>query len=39
LVSPLRSEIPPHPYVQPFREHVSGLSYDGRTISLEIMYD
>ena len=34
--NPLRSEIPPHPYVITFKDNISDISYDGQNINLQI---
>ncbi len=35
---PLRSDIPPHPYLLPFKDNIGNISYDGENINLEILY-
>jgi hypothetical protein len=37
--NPIRSELPPHPYLLPFKENMQDLSYDGTSINLEIFYE
>ena len=37
--NPIRSDIPPHPYLLPFKENIQDLSYDGANINLEIFYE
>jgi len=37
--NPIRSELPQHPYVLPFKENVQDLSYDGNSINLTIFYE
>ena len=39
VTNPIRSEIPPHPYILPFKENIQDLSYDGTSINLEILYE
>lgn len=36
--SPLRSKIPPHPYLSPFKEHIQNISYNGKNINLDLYY-
>lgn len=38
VTNPIRSEIPPHPYVTPFKDYIQDISYDGKSISLVILY-
>jgi hypothetical protein len=38
ITNPIRSDIPPHPYLLPFKENIQGLSYDGSFINLKIVY-
>ena len=35
---PIRSEIPPHPYVLPFKDNIRDLSYDGQAINIAVAY-
>ena len=35
---PIRSEIPSHPYILPFRDNIRDLSYDGNNINISIVY-
>jgi hypothetical protein len=39
VTNPIRSEIPPHPYLLPFKENIQDLSCDGKNINLEILYE
>jgi hypothetical protein len=34
----MRTEIPPHPYMLPFRNNIQNISYDGRNIILTLSY-
>jgi len=36
ISDPIRSEIPPHPYLSPFKDYVQGIGYDGQAIYLLI---
>lgn len=36
--NPLRSALPPHPYLQAFRASISDIRYDGSHISLVLVY-
>ena len=38
ISNPIRSELPPHPYLLPFRENIQDISYDGSFINLKIVY-
>jgi hypothetical protein len=37
--NPLRSKIPPHPYVIAFKDNIRGISYDGQNINLHIAFE
>jgi hypothetical protein len=39
VANPIRAELPPHPYLIPFRNNVQDLSYDGKNINLTISYE
>jgi hypothetical protein len=39
ITNPIRAELPPHPYLIPFRNNVQDLSYDGKNINLIISYE
>jgi hypothetical protein len=39
ITNPIRSELPQHPYVLPFKENIQDLSYDGKSINLGIYYE
>ena len=34
----VRSDLPPHPYLTPLRDHLADIIYDGRTIKLLVVY-
>ena len=38
ITNPIRADIPPHPYLLPFKNNIQGLSYDGTTISVALSY-
>ena len=38
-INPVRSEIPPQPYLLPFKENIQDLSCDGKNIYLETLYE
>jgi hypothetical protein len=38
VTNPIRSELPPHPYIIPFKNNIQDLSYDGKYINLAISY-
>ncbi|MEH6593200.1 MAG: hypothetical protein V7746_23215 [Halioglobus sp.] len=37
--NPIRTDIPPHPYLLPFKDNIQDVSYDGVNINLEIIYE
>lgn len=37
--NPLQADIPPHPYIVPFKDNIRDISYDGKTITLHISYE
>lgn len=39
VTNPIRAELPPHPYLVPFKNNITDLSYDGRVINLAISYE
>jgi hypothetical protein len=39
VTNPIRAELPPHPYLIPFKNNIQGLSYDGTSINLTISYE
>jgi hypothetical protein len=39
VTNPLRADIPPHPYVLPFRNNIRSLAYDGKNIILTLSYE
>ena len=39
VTNPIRSEIPPHAYLYPFRDYIQDISYDGTNINLKILYE
>lgn len=38
VTDPLRSVLPPHPYLIPFRNNIQDLSYDGKHITVTLSY-
>jgi hypothetical protein len=38
ITDPMRSALPPHPYLLPFREHIQDLSYNGENIVISVNY-
>lgn len=38
VTNPIRSPLPPHPYLLPFKRNIRDLSYDGKNITLVIRY-
>jgi len=39
VTNPIRADVPPHPYLMPFKNNIQGLSYDGKNISLTLSYE
>ncbi|MEH6634420.1 MAG: hypothetical protein V7700_02830 [Halioglobus sp.] len=39
VTNPIRSEIPPHAYIYPFRDYIQDVSYNGKNINLKILYE
>jgi len=39
VTNPIRTELPPHPYILPFKNNIQDLSYDGKVINLAISYE
>lgn len=39
VTNPIRSPLPPHPYLLPIRNNIRDLSYDGKNITLTLAYE
>ena len=39
VVNPIRSDLPPHPYLLPFQKNIEDVSYDEKYINLELLYE
>lgn len=39
VTNPIRAELPPHPYLIPFKNNIQDLTYDGKNINLTISYE
>ena len=39
VTDPMQSEIPPHPYLSPFKDYLQNISYDGKSIYLQLNTD
>ncbi len=39
ITNPVRADLPPHPYLLPFRDNLAEIRYDGKTIDLVLVYD
>lgn len=39
VTNPIRAELPPHPYLLPFRNNIQDLAYDGKSINLTVSYE
>lgn len=39
LLNPIRADIPPHPYLLPFKNNIQDLSYNGKNIELTLVYE
>lgn len=38
VTNPIRTDLPPHPYLMPFRDNIDDIRYDGTHISLVLVY-
>ena len=38
VTNPIRADLPPHPYLLPFRNNIQDLSYDGNSLKLTLVY-
>lgn len=38
VTNPIRADLPPHPYLIPFKNNIQDLSYDGKSIKLTLVY-
>ncbi len=39
VTNPIRTDIPPHPYIILFKDSIRGVTYDGQHINVEIAYE
>lgn len=39
VTNPIRAELPPHPYLLPFKNNIQDLSYDGKSLTLTLVYE
>jgi hypothetical protein len=39
ITNPIRADLPPHPYLLPFKDNIRELSYDGKSIKLTLVYE
>jgi hypothetical protein len=39
VTNPMRTDIPPHPYIIMFKDNISNVTYDGQNINVEIVYE
>lgn len=39
VTNPMRTDIPPHPYIVLFKDNIRNLTYDGQNINIEIAYE
>ena len=39
VANPMRTDIPPHPYIILFKDNISSVTYDGQNINVEIAYE
>ena len=39
VTNPMRTDIPPHPYIIMFKDSISNVSYNGQNINIEIVYE
>jgi hypothetical protein len=38
VTNPIRSELPPHPFIAPFKEGIQDVTYDKRGIFIQVWY-
>ena len=38
VTNPIRTDVPPHAYIEPFKPHIYDMIYDGDSIYLELRY-
>jgi hypothetical protein len=38
ISDPLRAKLPNHPYLLPFRDNINDIAYDGRQITISVLY-
>jgi len=38
MSSPMATPLPPHPYLNPFRDYIQDITYDGANINLKVAY-
>jgi len=39
VTNPVRTELPPHPYLQPFKQGIQDLTYEKRSIFVQVWYE
>jgi hypothetical protein len=39
VTNPMRTDIPPHPYIILFKDNIRSVAYDGQNINVEIAYE
>ncbi len=39
VTNPMRTDIPPHPYIVLFKDNIRNVTYDGQNINIEIAYE
>jgi hypothetical protein len=39
VTNPIRADLPPHPYILPFKNKIQDLAYDGKMINLTLSYE
>jgi hypothetical protein len=38
VTNPIRAEVPPHPFIAPFKEGIQDVSYENRSIFIQVWY-
>jgi hypothetical protein len=38
VTNPMRAEVPPHPFILPFKEGIQDVTYEKRSIFIQVWY-
>lgn len=39
VTDPIRAELPPHPYILPFKNNIQNVSFDGKVLNVTLSYE